>query len=153
MRCHAKYGPFRCDLEMSEHLADRHVFTVEWGEDGEGIGRTADEVDLLGYFTAPMPSTGVSGDGLPETIPAGQTLPIALVDEVVEAEPGETNAKAGVSADGRRWWLNPQTGGIVWEGTKAQRCSICNHPWHEEPCTVPFQPGDYATACGCMTAA
>ena len=152
MRCHAKYGPFRCDLEMSEHLPDRHVFTVEWDEDGGPLGRTADEVDLIAFadnvpplrtmfLTPNIESVGVSGDGLPETV------------ELEEAEPGETGTVAGVSADGRKWWLNPQTGGIVWEQTKTTQCAICAHPWHEEPCTVPFQPGDYATACGCMTAA
>lgn len=133
MRCHAKFGPFRCDLDMSDHLPDRHTFTVEWDDEGSPLDRTQDEVDLLGY--------------LEPTPPAPRREPVQTLD------PGETEATEGTDSHGRRWWLNPQTGGIVWEDQPGERCSICNHAWHTAPCTVPIQPGEYATPCGCMTAA
>lgn len=128
MRCHAKYGPFRCELEMIEHLDDRHTFTVEWDDDGGPIGNTG-EVDMIGYVENARPM---------------------LHQQVAADEP--MLAAPDVQKQERGYHLSEQ-GGIRFDEEVAVTCGICNHPWHQGECPRSIQSGEYVAPCGCMTAA
>lgn len=117
---------------MTEHLDDRHTFTVEWDEDGKGIDRTLAEVEgtLIGYREA---------------------LPAQKVSEILAREVEEVDPLPAPPRE-REFRLSEQ-GGIRFDEVTAEQCGICRHPWHTGICTRQFQAGEHMTECGCETAA